>query len=496
MALLSLACNRARHRLKCSRLGDYVHLANAAMTRVLHRTETQPMKSWPCGWLILASLGIFCMAGRCLAQPQFPNEKKDLIEQLPVPQSLNLEDLFKKMDKQKLLASLEKQGITSEQLEDLLKRPDLIEAAKKLGANGLRPEISKQLQEMTREEKNALLNEFNKKGIGAKDQNSSSGGPNSQNNASNMPKTVPPVVGGTNNKDDSSTPSPDGQNSNVAPAPPIPNPEALEPPQPPPNSALSRGVMSWARRFDPSLTDSPALRNAVRELSRHVGENDPRWQKLSDSAAAMKERWSKFGESLHLERFAPKRGIPWPQRWKGLSLPGWNRLQGNAERVFSAAPTRKLVTAAGGSSKSWQGVLAGVVLGLLGVILWNVLLRNSRREDAARARFKLGPWPVDPASVANRAELVRAFEYLSLLWLGDVARNWNHEMIAAQLGQKTKPEGDAAPLLDLVAQQHAADALAALYERARYAPATELLPDEALRTARRDLTFLAGLPAS
>jgi hypothetical protein len=192
----------------------------------------------------------------------------------------------------------------------------------------------------------------------------------------------------------------------------------------------------------------------------------------------------------------PKRGIPWPQHWKGPTLPGWNRLQGNAERVFSAAPGKKLVTAAGGASKSWQGVLAGVVLGLLGVILWNVVLRNSRREDAAQARFKLGPWPVDPASVANRAELVRAFEYLSLLWLGAAARNWNHERIAAQLGQKTKPEGNAAPLLDPVAQQHAAETLAALYERARYAPATEPLPDEALRSARRDLTFLAGLPAS
>src|SRR5437899_3195564 len=80
------------------------HLANAAMTRVLHRTETRRMKSWPCGWLILASLGISCLAGRCLAQP--PDDKRKLIEQLPVPQSLNLEHLFKKMDKQTLDTAL------------------------------------------------------------------------------------------------------------------------------------------------------------------------------------------------------------------------------------------------------------------------------------------------------------------------------------------------------------------------------------------------------
>jgi hypothetical protein len=471
-----------------------VHLATAAMTWVLHRTETQRMKSWPCCWLILASLCVACLAGRCSAQSEFP-DKKTLLEQLPPPQSLNLENLFKKMDKRTLdaaLAALEKQGFTRADIKALLAKPGFMEEVKSLPPNSalVPPEMKNRLQHMSEEQRQSYLDGL-KKYVDGNDPNASRA-PNSQNKSDIplMPKPV--VVGDAKNKDDWSAQPPVGQDSNV---PPVkPNPEALEP-QPPPNSALSRGVMSWARRFDPSLTESPALRKAIRELGQHVGENDPRWQKLSASAAAMKERWSKFGESLHLERFAPKRGIPWPQHWKGPSLPGWN-LQGNAERVLSAAQGKKLVTAAGGASKSWQGVLAGVVLGLLGVILWNVVLRNARRDDAAQARFKLGPWPVDPASVANREQLVRAFEYLSLLWLGAAARNWNHEMIATQLGQKTKPEGNAAPLLDPVAQQHAAEALAALYERARYAPATEPLPDEALRSARRDLTFLAGLPAS
>jgi hypothetical protein len=73
------------------------------------------MKSWPCGWLILACLGISCLAGRCLAQPQLPDDKKELIKQLPVPQALNLEALFKKIDQQKLeaaWAALKKHGIT------------------------------------------------------------------------------------------------------------------------------------------------------------------------------------------------------------------------------------------------------------------------------------------------------------------------------------------------------------------------------------------------
>src|SRR5437588_10088375 len=55
------------------------------------------------------------------------------------------------------------------------------------------------------------------------------------------------------------------------------------------DSALSQGIMNWARsmqRIDPSLAESPALRKAIRELSRHIGENDPRWDKLGQNASA------------------------------------------------------------------------------------------------------------------------------------------------------------------------------------------------------------------
>ena len=93
------------------------------------------MKAWSCGWLILASLGISCLAGRCLAQPQFPDDKKELIEQLPVPQALNLEALFKKIDQQKLeaaWAALKKHGITPENINDLLAHPDFKEAADRI----------------------------------------------------------------------------------------------------------------------------------------------------------------------------------------------------------------------------------------------------------------------------------------------------------------------------------------------------------------------------
>ena len=62
----------------------------------------------------------------------------------------------------------------------------------------------------------------------------------------------------------------------------------------------------------------------------------------------------------------------------------------------------------------WVGV-AVVVL----IVLWKVL---PQLKLAARAReaagWHPGPWPVDPRTVATRAEVVRAFEFLSLLRIG------------------------------------------------------------------------------
>jgi hypothetical protein len=82
----------------------------------------------------------------------------------------------------------------------------------------------------------------------------------------------------------------------------------------------------------------------------------------------------------------------------------------------------------------------------------------------------------------TREELVRAFEHLSLLRLGRDAVHWNHVEIAGRLG-----EGD---------RRRTAEQLAGLYEKARYAPASDPLPDAAIATARRDLCLLAGVPAA
>jgi hypothetical protein len=128
-----------------------------------------------------------------------------------------------------------------------------------------------------------------------------------------------------------------------------------------------------------------------------------------------------------------------------------------------------------------QGLLWVGLAVLVGVLLWRLRLRGSGRRPSGSAGWQLGPWPVDPARLATRADLVRAFEYLALLRLGPQARAWNHCAIANQLGGYS-PD-----------QEPAADELAALYEQARYAPGDDPLAPSDLVAARRNLCLLAGV---
>jgi hypothetical protein len=126
------------------------------------------------------------------------------------------------------------------------------------------------------------------------------------------------------------------------------------------------------------------------------------------------------------------------------------------------------------------GTAANAALVLFGVaILAGVLWRlRGGTFSAESSRRPLGPWPLDPARVATREDLITAFEYLSLLRCGEPARAWHHRAIAACLG------GTAAERRDAAAR------LATLYEQARYAPTTGREPDWA--AARGPLVTLAG----
>jgi hypothetical protein len=264
-------------------------------------------------------------------------------------------------------------------------------------------------------------------------------------------------------------------------------------------ASLTRGLLNMVEsvaKMDPSLSESPALRKVIRELSQHVGENDPRWQKLSGSAANLKDKWSGWAHALRLERLLPKGGVSWP---KNLAPSALARLAGPRPRVpeglSSSIPTGIPRT----DSERWQPFIMIVGLVVIGGLFWWLVSRHTGKQSATDAEpWHLGPWPVAPGAVATREELIRAFEYLSLLCLGAPARSWNHEVIAARLGQEAGGANRAAPLLtwDPDARRQAAEALAGLYEKARYAPGSQPLPEAALAAARRDLCFLAGVPSA
>jgi hypothetical protein len=91
---------------------------------------------------------------------------------------------------------------------------------------------------------------------------------------------------------------------------------------------------------------------------------------------------------------------------------------------------------------------------------------------------------VSPEAVASRQDVVRAFEYLSLLKLGPAVKSRNHIELAAELGREA------------IDARHAADRLASVYEKARYTPADEPLSADALADARKELCFLAGVKLS
>lgn len=139
----------------------------------------------------------------------------------------------------------------------------------------------------------------------------------------------------------------------------------------------------------------------------------------------------------------------------------------------------------GGAGFGGGGTALAVIAGIAAAIFLAVLLLrkwkfNGEQRAAAAAG---GAGGIDFDSIKSREQLVRVFDAVSLDQCGEEARNWNHRVIADQFG-KTKP-----------AIAEPADAVAGLYERARYAPLDEDLSTGEFADARRDLRVLAGVTA-
>jgi len=123
-----------------------------------------------------------------------------------------------------------------------------------------------------------------------------------------------------------------------------------------------------------------------------------------------------------------------------------------------------------------------IVAAVVGFLIWKFLpmIREARNRRLQPLPGQ-GPWPVDPRTIRDRASLVIAFEYLSILVCGNGAVVWNHMTIAEAL-RSALPQ-----------KEHLAEPLARLYAVARYTPLREEIPAEAYAEARHCLCQLAGV---
>lgn len=251
-------------------------------------------------------------------------------------------------------------------------------------------------------------------------------------------------------------------------------------PTAPPDDRLARLAKDWLNDMDQSragdfLRDSPAWRNGLRDLDRLVQGSNGRFDWLK---RGMPDHWRVPNE------WAPRLG-QWAAKLPGM--PNLPRVSVGAPNLgrwnlnFGAAP-RIGAPSVGGINVSEN--LLWLLAPLLVVMLAWLFYRNLGRAPAlANLTRRRGPWPVDPAAVVTRSQLIQAFDYLALLLLGDEVRTWNHVAVAKKLGEEA-------------ARSPVADALARLYELARYTPGDDVLAPEAQADARRCLMTLAGSAAA
>ena len=134
----------------------------------------------------------------------------------------------------------------------------------------------------------------------------------------------------------------------------------------------------------------------------------------------------------------------------------------------------------GGTSVPWLLVFIVLAAAVAAVVWWKWRDLFQPQTAAAFAGGP-GPWPIDPRNITTREDVVKAFEYVSVLICGPAAKTWTHSTIAEELIALAATHGETAVKL------------ARLYELARYAPLDEPLTRAELLEARRLVCDLAGM---
>jgi hypothetical protein len=234
-------------------------------------------------------------------------------------------------------------------------------------------------------------------------------------------------------------------------------------------------------KFGELFKNSPAFQDGLKDLAQAFQKGEGSMWKPSSGFAGALAKWGNPGDLSWLKNsWAKFNNLSMPSiRPRGFTGP---KFGGWVQHIPAPMPG---VWGAPGAAGGGLGV--GMVLLWVGVavvvllLLWKFLpqLKLASRPQQPQG-WQLGPWPVDPHTISTRAEVVLAFEFLSLLRFGLDVRTWNHRDIASALGTES-------------GQLRAAHDLAEVYELARYTPDEERLPQARVAAARRDLCFLAGL---
>lgn len=256
-------------------------------------------------------------------------------------------------------------------------------------------------------------------------------------------------------------------------APPPPEPPA--PPAPNPDQDNYRDLLKKLEKSFGKIGDSPQFQQTIRELERM--KLGPSGDRMSGPLGDLQDLAKKAGQSLEGTKIKPPK---WTMSGSGPKVPNF----GGGPSVPAPSFGGPSLGGAGGAAVGGfgGGLIVFVAVGIA-LIVVAVLLRDlqRRRSGTDRGPAGLGPWPVDPARVADRGQLIQAFEYLGVKVGGQPARTWNHQVLARRLGT---PDAD---------RRAAAERLAGLYAESRYAPNAGPLPPEAVAGARRDLCLLAGV---
>lgn len=243
---------------------------------------------------------------------------------------------------------------------------------------------------------------------------------------------------------------------------------------------LTRWLAEQAKRMEglDAVQKSPVLKRAREDL-----ETFARNQPMPDlSRFNIDQQMSRLGVRNLPEKLLNNLELSWPRNLNLPKLPRptlprvnlpWSRPP--------ALPLPGLGTPPAPSGSDTFGFLSLAIGGMLLLLAWKLyrtyrpLLAQTVAQHLAARR-----WPVDASALTTRADVIRAFEHLSLSQLGLEARSRHHRDIATGLG------GQEAE------RRREAEALAAIYEQARYTPGSEPLPADTLEAARRALTHLVG----